>query len=130
MKRSGCSEEHKAKGNFESGEVPTITFLPFTLLQHTNSKRARTRARAVHDRDLNARPCAMRTSGAVAFSAHLTNTDSDIFQTHLGLFHMGSSGEKKHVNYPQKDPKVPICLWNLIQTCTKPQNFFLFSCAL
>lgn len=25
MKRSGFSEEHKAKGNFESGEVPTIT---------------------------------------------------------------------------------------------------------
>lgn len=44
MKRSGCSEEHKAKGNFESGEVPTIAFLPFTLLQHTNSKRARTHA--------------------------------------------------------------------------------------
>lgn len=69
MKRSGCSEEHKAKGNFESGEVPTIAFLPFTLLQHTNSKkRAHTRA-ALHDRDSNARPCAMRTSGAVAFSA-------------------------------------------------------------
>lgn len=34
MKRSGCSEEHKAKGNFESGEVPTITFLLFSGL-HT-----------------------------------------------------------------------------------------------
>lgn len=44
MKRSGCSEEHKAKGNFESGEVPTITFLSFTLLQHTNSKRTHMRA--------------------------------------------------------------------------------------
>lgn len=36
MKRSGCSEEHKAKGNFESGEVPAITFLPFYVLhKHT-----------------------------------------------------------------------------------------------
>lgn len=72
MKRSGCSEEHKAKGNFESGEVPTITFLPFTLLQHTNSKRAcaRTHAGSAARQGLsNARPCAMRTSGAVAFSA-------------------------------------------------------------
>lgn len=38
MKRSGCSEEHKAKGNFESGEVPTITFLPFYVLcTHTHA---------------------------------------------------------------------------------------------
>ena len=39
MKRSGCSEEHKAKGNFESGEVPTITFLPFYVLHtHTHTR--------------------------------------------------------------------------------------------
>lgn len=38
MKRSGCSEEHKAKGNFESGEVPAITFLPFYVLhKHTRT---------------------------------------------------------------------------------------------
>lgn len=44
MKRSGCSEEHKAKGNFESGEVPTITFLPFSVL-HTRTH-AHTQQRA------------------------------------------------------------------------------------
>lgn len=36
MKRSGCSEEHKAKGNFESGEGLTITLVPLCVL-HTNT---------------------------------------------------------------------------------------------
>lgn len=44
MKRSGCSEEHKAKGNFESSKVPTITFLSFSFcytLEPTNTKHDR-----------------------------------------------------------------------------------------
>lgn len=45
MKRSGCSEEHKAKGNFESGEVPTITFLLFSLLHTNTHARAHTHAK-------------------------------------------------------------------------------------
>lgn len=77
MKRSGCSEEHKAKGNFESGEVPTITFLPFYVLcTHTHAQTHR-------DRDSNTQLFMTRTSSTLAFSGQLTKTDSDITNNRL-----------------------------------------------